>query len=341
MNPPTMQALLFDQAGAAEDVLRFGTAPRPVPGPGQLLVRVCTRVIQPADRLFIAGRYRVRPRFPQVAGFDGAGVVEETGAGCDPALRGRKVAFRGVGAWAEFAVAAAERTHPVPDGIDLRQACQFTLNPLTAWGLLATARIRRGQRLLATAGDSSVARWIAALGSERTVHVTLASREEGGWRASTAASGVAVRATSFAQLLEALTRERGFDAILDPIGGPATLDLIEACVPGGSLVSYGVLDDRPFELQAARILYRNLRWVGFGIDQYLDRAGTSEITAARETVWRLMREQPGLTSVAAIHSLRDHAAALSDSTRLARRGKVLFADEPTCRPSARSAARPG
>lgn len=40
-----------------------------------------------------------------------------------------------------------------------------------------------------------------------------------------------------------------------------------------------------------------------------------------------MQEQPGLTSVAAIHRLRDHAAALRDSTRLARRGKVLFVEE--------------
>ena len=226
-----MQALLFDQGGAAEDVLRFGTAPRPVPGPGQLVVRVCASVIQPADRLFIAGRYRVRPGFPQVAGFDGAGIVEEVGAGVDPALRDRRVAFRGVGAWAEFAVAALDRVHPVPEGIDLRQACQFPLNPLTAWGLLATAQARPGQRLLATAGDSSVARWIAALGAEREMEVILASREEAGWRASTAASGD-VHAASLAQLLEALTRERGFDAILDPIGGPSTLDLIEACAPG-------------------------------------------------------------------------------------------------------------
>lgn len=276
MNPPTMQALLFDRAGAAEDVLRFGTAPRPVPGAGQLLVRVCASVIQPANRLFVAGRYRVRPRFPQVAGFDGAGVVEEVGAGGDPALRGRRVAFRGVGAWAEFAVAALDRVHPVPDGIDLRQASQFPLNPLTAWGLLATARAKPGHRLLATAGDSSVARWIAALGAEHEVEVTLASREEAGWRASMA-SGDVVRAPSLARLLEALRRERGFDAVLDPIGGPSTLDLIEACAPGGSLVSYGVLDDRPFELQAARILYRNLRWSGFGIDLYLDRAGASGI----------------------------------------------------------------
>lgn len=327
MNPPTMQALLFDQAGAAEDVLRFGTAPRPVPGPGQLLVRVCASVIQPADRIFIAGRYRVRPRFPQVAGFDGAGVVEEVGADCDPALRGRRVAFRGAGAWAEFAVAALDRVHPVPDGIDLRQACQFPLNPLTAWGLLATAQAQPGQRLLATAGDSSVARWIAALGAEREMEVILASREEAGWRASTAACGDVVHAASLAQLLEALTRERGFDAILDPIGGPSTLDLIEACAPGGSLVSYGVLDDQPFELQASRILYRNLRWSGFGIDLYLDRAGASAMAQARETVWRLMREQPGLTSVAAVHPLREHAAALRDSTRLARRGKVLFTEE--------------
>lgn len=327
MNQDTMQALLFDRPGAAEDVLHLGCAPVPAPGAGEVRIRVAARVIQPADRLFIAGRYRVTPRFPQVAGFDGAGQVDAVGVGVDAAWLGRRVAFRNVGAWADFAVAPVRRIHAVPDDIGMRQACQFTLNPLTAWGLLATTQVSSGQRLLVTAGHASVSRWIAALGAARGIDITLVARDDSGWTAWSAGVGDTRSAATLAQLLQPLAAQRGFDAVIDPIGGPATLDLIDACAPGAALVSYGVLDDRPFELRASQLLYRNLRWFGFGIDRYLDALRESELAGAREAVWQLMREQPALTAVAASHPLRDHGAALRDSDRLVREGKVLFTQE--------------
>src|SRR6185437_5812448 len=137
---PQMEAVVFERPGAPEEVLSWREIPSPAPGPAELLIEVRARSIQPADLLFIAGHYRVQPRFPQIAGFDGTGTVVEIGADVLGFSVGQRVAFRCAGAWATLVAVPAERAYHVPPDLDAKLpdevACQFALNPLTAWGLL-------------------------------------------------------------------------------------------------------------------------------------------------------------------------------------------------------------
>ena len=328
-----MNAILFDQPGRLADVLRWGTAPLPIPSSGQLRIRVSTRVIQPADSLFVAGRYRVQPTYPQVAGFDGVGVVEATGLDVADDWLNRRVAFRSPGAWADFAVAPLSRVYAVPDDIDDELACQFPLNPLTAWGLLDTASLAPGARLLATAGESTVSRLLAALALARGHSLTLVAREGAGtattgyrgWNATAVDTAVPqVRGERLASVVQQLTPDGGFQAIFDPVGGPATLDLIAAASGSATLVSYGVLDDRAFEISASILLYRNLRWQGFGVDNYLNRLSPQQLARAHETLWQLIRTQPELLAPARRHPLKDFAAAVAGLVQTAKAGKTLL-----------------
>ena len=180
-----MRAVVFERAGPAEQVLALRDMTIPAAGAGEVIVKVLARCIQPADLMFIAGRYRVQPRFPQVAGFDGAGVVAEVGEGVEGLAPGRRVAFRSPGAWAEFTAVPAARLRPVPANLSAtlpdELACQFPLNPPTAWGLLDMARPVRGARILATAGRSSVVRILAALARRRGLELQRLAREGGGY----------------------------------------------------------------------------------------------------------------------------------------------------------------
>ena len=333
VSAPSMNAVVFDRAGDAAEVLRWGTAPRPTPAAGQLRVRLSARVIQPADLLFVAGRYRVQPQFPQVGGFDGVGVVDAVGAGVEGGWIGRRVAFRSPGAWADFAVAPLSRVYAVPDDIGDELACQFPLNPLTAWGLLDTASIPRGAQVLATAGESAVSRLLVALAVAQGYSLTLAARTGvdtsapgyRAWRATDADAGAAEESgDTLASVLQAVAPAGGFQAVLDAVGGPSTLDLIAVTAPGATVLSYGVLDDRPFEIKASTLLYRNLRWQGFGIDGYLNRLTPPQLAAASETLWQLVRSQPALLAPARRHPLEDFAAAIAGLAQTARDGKTLL-----------------
>lgn len=326
-NVNQMQALCFDRAGKAEDVLTLRAVPLPMPGKGEVRIRVQACVIHPADRMFIAGSYRVKPSFPQVAGFDGAGVVEALGPGVEGISLGQRVAFRQVGAWADFAVASVDRIYPVPDDIGIDAACQFPLNPVTAWGLLDTLSLTAGAQLLLVAGNSSVARWAAALAIERGIKVTRISRDVGGWRGGNASeSDQEELAGSLGEMLSKVRPTGGFDGIADPIGGPGTLELIDACAQGASFASYGTLDNRPFDFATSRLVYKNLRWHGFGIEHYRKELNSESLVLARETIWNLFRSVPKLGAVAARYPKQNFAEALRDSIALAAGGKSLFVE---------------
>ncbi|MBD8879576.1 alcohol dehydrogenase catalytic domain-containing protein [Rhodanobacter sp. 7MK24] len=320
-----MLALVFDRVGEPREVLRLADVPPPQLGPRDVLIAVRARVIQPADSMFIAGRYRVKPAFPQVAGFDAAGVVESTGVEVSHVRVGQRVGFRYPGAWADFAVAPAARVYPVPDDLSAQLddgvVCQFGLNPLTAWGLLDVARLPRGARVLVTAGRSVVAGLLGHLAQQSGLVAERLVRA-GDSHSLLDASGTQMLAQAD-DVARALAAVAPYDAVLDAVGGLGVPALIAATVPGGRLVSYGVLDDRPFEMHAATMVYRNLSWQGFGIDGWLNQCEATTLARAQRECWELLSRHPELVPIAARYPMRDFDAALAAASA-GKGGKVLL-----------------
>lgn len=320
-----MKAVIFEQSGRAEDVLSVGDVAPPSPGPDQVLIKVAARPIHPADFMFIAGRYRVKPAFTQVAGFDGAGTVIACGQDVTGLEPGMRVAFRSPGSWAELAVAPVSRVYPVPRGIPDDIACQFPLNPLTAWGLLAECDLPAGGRILATAGRSGLVRILAALAQRRNLHLTLLVREGPRHVAVEAESGnVISNGASVADALRGAIVPGRFHAILDAVGGEATSALIDALEPNGRLISYGVLDDGPITMHASALLKNNTTWSGFGIEGWLAGAPPQQLSEAHGELWTLLAEQPDLVPVIGSFALDDVQKAIRLAQETRQPGKVLL-----------------
>ncbi|MCB1578557.1 MAG: zinc-binding dehydrogenase [Xanthomonadales bacterium] len=316
-----MQAVVFEQPGNPLDVLSVREVARPAPGPGQVLLRVAARPIQPADFLFIGGRYRISPGSPQVAGLEGLGTVVACGPDTSGFEAGERVAFRSPGTWADFAVATVSRIYRVPASIPDPVACQFALNPLTAWGLLAECDLPPGARILLTAGRSQVAGLLARLALQRGHDVSLLVRDRAGFAVLDARTlQPAGRQPSVAA---ALGSSR-FHAILDAVGGSATVDLIEALEARGRLVSYGILDDGEVTLKTSQVLFRNMIWQGFGIDAWLDHASSAQLEHAQRELWNLLDAAPELLPVSGRFSLARVDEAIRMVEAGAQRGKVLL-----------------
>lgn len=262
MSQATMRAALFERTGDATEVVELRSVPIPEPASGEVLVRMQAASIHPADRMFIAGTYRVRPVLPQGAGLVGAGRVVRCGAGVDiPA--GTTVAFRHPGAWAEFCAVPLERLFVAPQGMRVQDMSQFALNPLTAWALLASARVHQGEWVAVNAARSNVAMMVRSLAERRGVRVVDIPD-------AFAAPGRLDVAPVAEQLLAATGGEQ-LAAVLDAVGGPALLEVMPAMRRGAVLVSYGLLSQASVPIHNADLIYRNLVWKGFGIDHWLDR----------------------------------------------------------------------
>lgn len=320
-----MRAVEFEQAGEPAQVLKYTQREAPKADDHNVLVKVAARPIHPADLAFIRGQYRVRPAFPQIAGLEGAGTVVDAPKG-SRFTPGMRVAFRYPGAWAELAAVPAERLIAVPDGVADDAACQVSLNPLTAFGLLDEAAVKSGDWILLTAAASTVSNLVAGIAQARGIKVIgLVRGAAVDAKARARADHIlSVADPDLTATIDALTGGRRIEALFDSVGGPILPKLFAALAPGARIVAYGVQDREPAAVTNAMLIYSNLTWRGFGIDRWLSLTPADVRNRLVEELWSLIGRRVLPLPVASRHPLADFQAALAADAKPGRTGKVLL-----------------
>jgi len=235
----TSQRIIIDRR-AAPLVLRDLAVP--MPGTGELLVRVEATGIAFADLLMRAGLYPATG-FPVTPGYEVVGRVE-SGAGF--AVGTRVAALTVTGGYARHAVIPAATAVVVPDALSSAQAAALVLNGLTALQMLTRANALAATRsMLVWGAAGGVGSLLIELGRHFGIEsfgVASGSR----LAAVTAAGGVAIdRANGdVAGQLRAL-RPGGVDVVFDGVGGSATRTSLAAIRSGGQVVMYGIQGGAP------------------------------------------------------------------------------------------------
>ena len=320
-----MKSILFRQAGEPANVLQYADAAEPKISDGQVLVKVTHRPIHPADLAFIRGQYRVRPSFPQVAGLEGVGVVVGSPAGA-PFETGSRVAFRYPGSWAELACVPFDRLIAVPPGVADGAACQISLNPVTAFGLLDAAKVTPGDWILLTAAASTVSNLVAAIARRRGVNVIGLVRGEAAENKSRSLADQVLSTADpdFLSKVTAIAGDHRVSALLDSVGGPAVTKLFATLTPGARIVAYGVQDREPATVTNAVLIYSNLTWQGFGIDRWLSECPSATKARMIDELWSMVTDKALPLPVASTHGLDQFREALAADARQGRMGKVLL-----------------
>src|SRR4051812_8233825 len=172
-----MKAVVCARWGDPEEVLEVREVPEPVPGPGQVRVRMLASPVNPSDLLMVRGEYGRQPPLPATPGFEGAGVVEAGHGLLARRVMGRRVAVlnSGSGNWQEKVVIPARQAVPVPAELSDEQAATFFVNPASALVMTRyVLRVPRGAWLLQTAAGSALGRMVIRLGQRygfRTLNV--------------------------------------------------------------------------------------------------------------------------------------------------------------------------
>lgn len=319
-----MKAIVFDKVGEPEDVLKLADVAPLEPSSEDVVVKVSARPIHPADLAFIRGQYRVRPQLPQAAGLEGVGTVVDAGADIGVPL-GTRVAFRWPGSWAEFAVVPAERLIEVPADVPDVTACQISLNPITAWGLLERADAREGESIVLTSAASSVSNLVGTLARQRGIHVIGVVRGDASESFSRCTADE-VFSSGDADLVDSIvaaTRGRRAAALIDSVGGPIVPRLFGTLAAGGRVVAYGVQEREPAAITNAMLIYSNLTWYGFGIDHWLSQLCEEAAIVMRDELWSVIRSGMLPLPVASVHALDGFGEALAAHAERERAGKVL------------------
>lgn len=247
----TMKAVRFSAYGGPE-VLDYSTMARPVPGPGEVLIKVLAAGVNPADYKFRAGALAGhRPKvLPLIPGMDVAGTVVERGANVDHLAVGDAVFAMlppsRLGGYAEYVAASAGFFASMPDGITPHDAAALPTAALTGVELVEDdLGVQPGQRLLVIGALGAVGRAAIFAGRRRGAHVTAAVR------------GERLGEMTFAdKVIDAgQPCDDAFDAIADTVGGEAALAFVKNLRPGGALSSVSTVRVPPH--QRTDVVVRN------------------------------------------------------------------------------------
>jgi NADPH:quinone reductase-like Zn-dependent oxidoreductase len=232
-----MRAVSLPEYGPPE-VLRLVDAPKPEPGPRDLLVRVVATSVNPVDTKIRSGGQRniIRYRLPWILGLDVSGVVEAVGKDVRGFAVGDAVwsspTHRRPGTYAEYVVIAAREAAHKPRTLTHLEAASLPLVALTAYQcLFEHGRLARGQTVLVHAGAGGVG----------TVAIQLA-RHAGARVVTTASARNAelVRSLGADVVVDYATTRvadvvRDVDLILDSLGEPAYAENLAAIRRGGRI----------------------------------------------------------------------------------------------------------
>jgi NADPH:quinone reductase-like Zn-dependent oxidoreductase len=155
-----MKAVVMKEYGGPE-VLQYGEFPDPVPGIGEVLVKVAAASINPVDLKQRAGETRawLPVEFPGVIGWDVSGTVVGLGPGAEGFAIGDPVFAWAFHTYAELCVVKTSVLAKVPKGIDLAEAAALPLATMTGSQLISQASgVKRGQTILISGAVGTVGR---------------------------------------------------------------------------------------------------------------------------------------------------------------------------------------
>ncbi len=225
----TMLAAIAESAQAPL-VLRH--IARPIPGKGQVLVKVHAAGVNPLDSKIASGTAaHARQPLPAVLGLDLAGTVIELGEAVEGFALGEEVfgMAGGIGgaqgAMAEYIAVDARLIAPKPHTLSMREAAALPLVFITAWeGLVDRANVRAGQRVLVHGGAGGVGQVAVQLAKARGAEVyATGSAASLDFIRSLGTTAIDYQAESVDSYAEQHTAGEGFDIVYDTVGG-TTLD---------------------------------------------------------------------------------------------------------------------
>jgi NADPH2:quinone reductase len=308
-----MRAILVQQVGGPE-ALTVVDVPTPVPGPGDVVVKVAVSGVNFVDVYYRNGLYKVP--LPVALGSEAAGVIDSVGAGVTAFAPGDRVAYAMVrGSYAEYARVPAAQVVKVPDAVSFEDAAAVLLQGMTAHYLTrSTFPLAAGHTCLvhaAAGGTGALIVQMAKLAGAR-VFGTVSTQEKAAVAKAAGADEVILYSKEdFVAEARRLTDQRGVDVVYDGVGKSTFEKSLDSLRLRGMLVLFGaasgpVAPIDPWVLNTKGSLFLTRPSLGHYIatrDELARRASeVFELVASGRLQVRIDRTFP-LDRVAAAHRL--------------------------------------
>jgi NADPH:quinone reductase-like Zn-dependent oxidoreductase len=247
-----MKAVVVHQYGGPE-VLKFEDYPDPVPGPGDVLVRVAAASVNPIDYKRRAGLTKdfYPLQFPGLIGVDMAGTVVKIGPGVEGFSIGDQVFAMADNTYAELCVVKAAVLAKVPQGLDLIQAAALPLVTTTGNQLLSSTGIKAGQTVLVVGAAGNVGRSAVFTAKQRGAVVIAGVLKSQMDQAKTIGADQVLPTDD----ADAIANLPPLDAVADTVGGRTAEKLIAKVKPGGVYTSVVELPQNAANYPSVKVVH--------------------------------------------------------------------------------------
>jgi NADPH:quinone reductase len=319
-----MRAVEITRPGGPE-VLVLGTRPMPVPGHGQVLIRVAYAGVNRPDALQRAGLYAPPAGASDLPGLECSGVIESVGPGVALAVGDQVCALLPGGGYAEYVVTPAAHCLPVPAGLTLKQAACLPETFFTVWSnVFMRGQLQGGERFLVHGGSSGIGTTAIQLAHAFGARVFATAGDDAKCAACVALGAeqaINYRTMDFVEVIKA---EGGADVILDMVGGPYMARNISALADEGRLVQIAFLQGPKAELNMAPFMMRRLTWTGSTLRPQSDLAKARIADQLRQHVWPLLAAGKVTPVLDSEFALADAAGAHARMESSAHIGKIVL-----------------
>lgn len=321
----TMRAVEITEPGGPE-VLKPCTRPVPVPGHGQIVIRVAYAGVNRPDALQRAGSYAPPANASPLPGLEASGTVVEIGPGVTRWSIGDKVcALLPGGGYAEYVSTPEAHALPIPEGLSLKEAACLPETCFTVWSnVVMRGGLKAGERFLVHGGSSGIgttAIQIAkALGAR--VFTTAGSDDKcAACEALGAEKALNYRNGDFVAMMH---DEGGAHLILDMVGGGYLPRNVKALATEGRLVQIAFLQGPKVELNFAEVMMRRLTITGSTLRPQSDLAKARIAAEVEAHVWPMIAAGKLRPVMDSEYPLNDAAAAHARMESSGHVGKIVL-----------------
>jgi NADPH:quinone reductase len=268
---------------------------------------------------------------PATPGFEGVGVVEESGGGfLGWRVRGRRVAVLNglTGNWQEQAIVPAHQAIPVPDDLPDEQVASFFVNPATVLAMVQhVLRVPRGAWLLQTAAASALGRMVIRLSKQagiRSINVVRRPDAVAELKREGADEVICTATESLIERVRACTNGAGALFALEAVGGATGAEALAALARGGQMLVYGALSGEPAPIDPRTLIVGQKRVEGFWLKEWMEEQGLLTKFRLLRRLIRLLRGGILTSPIGATFPLERIQEAVRAAEVPGRPGKILL-----------------
>ena len=315
-----MRAAWYEKQGQPRDVLVVGEMPDPMPGRGEVRIRVSASGINPGDTKKREDKFGLGMPYPRVIPHsDGSGTIDKLGEGVAAEWLGRRVwcfgaqSYRPFGTAAEFTVVPLEKVARLPGNVTMEQAACLGIPGITGHRAVHVAGPVHGRTVLVQGAAGAVGLCAVQLARFAGAHVigTIRSAAEEETARNAGAHEVILNDDALvARVLE--IAPTGVDHVVEVAFAANAERDVELLKSGGSIATYAT-NDPGAAIPFWNMVFKNIRVFFLGSDDFPSEAkleAARDINAALEAGWPgfLISELVPLAEIARAHELVEHPA---------------------------------